>query len=479
MSISDAYELTVGLEVHAQLLTRSKTFSSDAVSVSETPNLHAGIITLAHPGTLPVLNREVVELALRMGLACNCRISETITFDRKNYFYPDLPKGYQITQDRNPICKGGFIQIADGKKIRLNRIHLEEDAGKSIHDNDASHSYIDFNRAGTPLIELVTEPCIHSAEEAALFMAEVRSMLRYLNICDGNMEEGSLRADANVSIRKKGEELLGIKVEIKNMNSIRNLKQAIETEFVRQVSLVEKGNQIISETRLFDAATGETCAMRQKEELNDYRYFPEPDISPFILTDELIDKVRSEMPRTGAQFVELLMNVYGLSEYDARVISSEQQTAFFYTQVASICTDYKAISNWVMGPVRNHFNQHPESEISISPGQLAKLIALVGEGKVSYTLAVQKIFPKLTENPDFEPLKVAEDNGWILMNDDGELLAVIRDIIRIYPLKVEEFKNGKKGILAMFMGEVMKRTKGKADPKRASEFLLKVIENHD
>ena len=476
MNAADEFELVVGLEVHAQLLTRTKIFSADSVVVADPPNSHAGLVTLAHPGTLPQLNLEVIKLALRMGLACHCEIAGTVTFDRKNYFYPDLPKGFQITQDRNPICKSGYVELPGGTKIQLNRIHLEEDAGKSIHDPNSDHSILDFNRAGTPLIEMVTEPCIHSAEEAGQFMTEVRSMLRYLGICDGNMEEGSLRADANVSVRRRGDAVLGRKVEIKNMNSIRNLKVAIESEYIRQIECLKGGGTVISETRQFDVATGHTTAMRQKEELNDYRYFPEPDLSPYIISENLIRLVEKEMPRTGAQYEKLFKGEYGLPEYDARVISSQQETALYFLEVSKHCTDYKTLSNWVMGPVLNIFNQNPGAGIPVAPEKLAALIELVNDEKVSHTTAVQKLFPALLDDHTMDPLQFAQKNGWLMMGNEDELLVIIRDILRIYPLKVEEFKKGKKGILAMFMGEVMKRTKGKADPKKANELFTNEID---
>ena len=475
MSSLDDFELTVGLEVHAQLLTRSKIFTADAVSFGDEPNRHTSLITLAHPGTLPNLNKEVISLAVRMGLACGCKMADTVTFDRKNYFYPDLPKGYQITQDKNPICLGGMVRLPNGAQVALNRIHLEEDAGKSVHDADPEMTCLDFNRAGTPLIEIVTEPCIHSSEDAGLFMAEIRQTLKYLKVCDGNMEEGSLRADANVSVRKKGEKQLGRKVEIKNMNSIRNLKVAIEFEFKRQIELLNAGKTITSETRLFDAERGETFSMREKEELNDYRYFPEPDLSVFVLDPAFVESVALEMPKTGAQYAAILMETYGLSEYDARVISSDERTVHYFLKVSDYCSDAKAISNWIMGPIRNMLNQEGQQGELPAAEKMATLIELIKASKISYTIAAQKLFPMMVVQLDRSPLDLASENGFLLQQDEGELEQVIRDILRIYPLKIEEFKKGKKGILAMFMGEVMKRTKGKVDPKRANELLIQEI----
>ncbi|MFZ9982202.1 MAG: Asp-tRNA(Asn)/Glu-tRNA(Gln) amidotransferase subunit GatB [Cyclobacteriaceae bacterium] len=468
-------ELVVGLEVHAQLLTNSKIFSSDAVTFGDDPNTHAGFITLAHPGTLPKMNSKVVELAVRMGLACHCRISPTVSFDRKNYVYPDLPKGYQITQDKNPICRNGFVETEDGKKIHLNRIHLEEDAGKSIHDADQTMTCLDFNRAGTPLIEIVTEPCIHSSEDAARFMTEVRSMLKFLKICDGNMEEGSLRADANVSVRFRGDQGLGKKVEIKNMNSIRNLRDAIDYEFRRQSEMLIQGIPVTSETRLYNADTGTTFPMREKEVLNDYRYFPEPDLSVMVLEEEFIESVRLSMPKTSAAFQEIIINNFDLPEYDARVLSADKRTAEFFIDVCKHTVHFKQASNWVMGPVRNLMNLNSDADIPVHSEKLAELINLIQEGKLGHTNAVQKIFPLMAENPDEWPAQIANRTGLQQTADEGELRRIIKDVIRIYPLKVEEFKKGKKGIIAMFMGEVMKRTKGTADPKRANEILSEEI----
>ncbi|MFZ9503700.1 MAG: Asp-tRNA(Asn)/Glu-tRNA(Gln) amidotransferase subunit GatB [Cyclobacteriaceae bacterium] len=475
MSSLNDFELTVGLEVHAQLLTRSKIFTADAVTFGKEPNRHTSLITLAHPGTLPMLNKEVITLAVRMGIACGCKIADTVTFDRKNYFYPDLPKGYQITQDKNPICRGGEVRLPNGGQVALNRIHLEEDAGKSVHDADPEMTCLDFNRAGTPLIEIVTEPCIHSSEDAAMFITEIRQILKYLKVCDGNMEEGSLRADANVSVRKKGEKQLGRKVEVKNMNSIRNLKIAIEFEFRRQAELLIEGKSILSETRLFDAERGETFPMREKEELNDYRYFPEPDLSAFVLDKTFVQAIAQEMPKTGAQYATMLMETYGLSEYDARVISSDERSVHYFLNVAEYCSDAKAISNWIIGPIRSLLNQEGEHSELPDAQKLASLIDLVKASKVSNTIAVQKLLPLMIARHDRNPSDLALENGWLLSQDDGELEDVIRDILRIYPLKIEEFKKGKKGILAMFMGEVMKRTKGKVDPKRANELLIQEI----
>src|SRR5687767_14402629 len=324
------YEIVVGLEVHAQLLTKSKLFCGDSAKFGNEPNTNISPITLAHPGVLPKMNKRAIEYAIKMGLACNCEIVKLNFFARKNYFYPDLPKGYQISQHTTPICKAGFIKIktAGGeKKIRLNRIHLEEDAGKSLHDVYPDSSVVDFNRAGVPLIEIVSEPDISSGEEAYIFINELRKLVRYLGICDGNMEEGSLRCDANVSVRVKGDTKLGVRVEVKNLNSIRNVKQAIECESERLIRMHHAGTTIVQETRSFDANTGTTFSTREKEEADDYRYFPEPDLTPFALTDEFISKIKRELPILQSQRINQFREDYGLSEYDATQLTEDRPFA--------------------------------------------------------------------------------------------------------------------------------------------------------
>src|SRR3954454_19578392 len=326
MSFADKYEAVIGLEVHAQLATASKLFCGDSTAFGAAPNTHVSPITLGHPGTLPMTNKKAVEYAIRMGLACHCEIERYNYFARKNYFYPDLPKGYQVSQHTTPICKGGYVTIKtkDGEKdVKLNRIHLEEDAGKSIHDADENYTCIDYNRAGVPLIEIVTEPDMHSAEEAFQYVTEIRKLVRWIDVCDGNMEEGSLRCDANVSIRPKGQTTLGTKVEVKNLNSIRNVKKAIEYEIDRMIAMAERGERIIQQTRSFDADTDTTFAIRDKEEANDYRYFPEPDLTPFLLTDEFISTIKASIPALPHE-LHLQYLVLGLNDYDARQLCEDK-----------------------------------------------------------------------------------------------------------------------------------------------------------
>lgn len=464
----------IGLEVHAQLSTRSKIYNSDANSFGDAPNTNVSVITLAHPGTLPKLNKKVVEYAIKMGLACNCEISRWQIFDRKNYFYPDLPKGYQLTQDRTPICKGGYITIKtkDGveKNIPLNRIHIEEDAGKSMHLEGQNESVLDFNRAGTALIEIVTEPAIRTSEEAGLILTEIRKLVRYLGICDGNMEEGSLRCDANVSIMPVGSKVFGKKVEVKNMNSIRNVQRAIDHEIERQSKETDNGNAIFSETRLFEPNSGKTFGMRTKEELNDYRYFPDPDLSPLEVSEEWLNAIKASMPELPKALYNKFINTFKIPEYDAAVITDSREVALYFEEVCKNTKNYKAASNWVMGPVKSYYNEH--STLPVPPSSIANLIKLIDDGKVNFSVASQKIFPELLSDPSQLPVDVATRLNVIQDSNDDSILPIVKEVIKEFPLKVEEYKNGKKAIITMFMGEVMKRSKGKADPKRANELLV-------
>jgi aspartyl-tRNA(Asn)/glutamyl-tRNA(Gln) amidotransferase subunit B len=474
------YKPVIGLEVHIQLATTSKLFSGDSAAFGAEPNTNISVVSLAHPGTLPKLNRRAIELAIKMGLACGCEITHEIYFDRKNYFYPDLPKGYQLTQHRTPICRGGAIplRLADGivRVIRLNRIHLEEDAGKSIHDGSDSESFIDFNRAGVPLLELVTEPVIGSAEEAGALLGEIRKLVRYLQISDGNMEEGSLRCDANVSVMPSGSAQLGRKVEIKNLNSIRFVQQAITAEISRQVSLLDNGMPIQPETRLYDTASGNTVAMRTKEELNDYRYFPEPDLSPVILTEQQVEAIKATLLELPWQKVEKFIEQYGLPPYDSGVLTETKEMADYFEAVCSYTTAFKAASNWLMGPVRSYLNENPDAGFPVSATVLAELIGLVETKQVSFTVAAQRVFPELLKNPGRSPLEVAQQLNVMQETDASQILPVIEAILCDYPEKVQEYKKGKRGLFTMFMGEVMKRTRGKADPKLATELLQQQLE---
>ena len=481
-SIRDKYQPVIGLEVHAQLLTHSKIFASDSTEFGNLPNSNVSAITLAHPGSLPMLNKKVVEFTVKMGLACKCSITRTTFFDRKNYFYPDLPKGYQTTQDKAPICKGGVIPIKtkDGveKIINLNRIHMEDDAGKNMHLEGETDTLVDYNRAGVPLIEIVTEPDLRSSDEAFALLTEVRKLVRYLEICDGNMEEGSMRCDANVSVMLKGSKTYGKKVEVKNMNSIRNVQRAIDFEIERQIAELEGRSIIISETRQFDATTGKTYEMRTKEELNDYRYFPEPDLQPLQISEEWLKGIRASLPALPHELYKKFINEYKLPEYDAVVLSDTKEIALYFEDLCSKTKNYKAASNWVMGPVKSYLNELTlhVSEFPVTTQAVADIIALVESGKVSYSSASQKIFPEMLNGDKKSPLQIAESLNLIQESNSGSLQPIIDEVLSKNPAKVAEYKGGKTGILGMFMGEIMKASKGKADPKVATELLKQALE---
>jgi aspartyl-tRNA(Asn)/glutamyl-tRNA(Gln) amidotransferase subunit B len=478
----NAYEIVVGLEVHAQLLTRSKLFCGDSTAFGAGPNTHISPITLGHPGTLPKMNRKAVEFAVKMGLACNCEIERHNYFARKNYFYPDLPKGYQISQHTTPICKGGSVTIktAEGdKQIRLNRIHLEEDAGKSVHDADPDYTCIDYNRAGTPLIEIVTEPDLRSADEAFSYLTEIRKLVRYLEICDGNMEEGSLRCDANISVRKKGETMLGTKVEVKNLNSIRNVKRAIEFESKRLIELVDKGEAVIQQTRSFDANNGTTFSIRDKEDADDYRYFADPDLTPFDLEGVFIERVRASIPVLHQERIGKYMTEYQLSEYDAGVLTEEKDFSDYFEAMIRHTTQYKSAANWMTGPVKSWLNENNKEihEFPVPAEQLVRLVKLVDENKLSFSTASTKLFSQMLGQPSMDPEKVAGEQNLIQQSDSSLIEPVVDKVLLKYADKVSEYKKGKKGLLSLFVGEVMKQSKGQADPKVTNELILKKLKS--
>jgi aspartyl-tRNA(Asn)/glutamyl-tRNA(Gln) amidotransferase subunit B len=488
-TVYDLYEPVIGLEVHAQLLTRTKAYSGDEAAYGAMPNSLVSPVTLGLPGTLPKANKQVIDFAIRLGLALECEIRERNEYARKNYFYADLPKGYQITQDKTPICTNGKVRIKDDhgneKIIRIQRIHMEEDAGKSMHDADPLDTLVDLNRAGVPLVEIVTEPDIASADEAYRYLTEIRRLVRYLDICDGNMEEGSLRCDANISVRKKGDPKFGRRVEVKNMNSISNVKRAIEHEIIRQIDIIESGGTIDQDTRSFEAITGTTFSLRSKEAANDYRYFPEPDLLPVIVTQEHIARVQSELPPLPDALFRKYTTELGLTAYDAGVLTDAKEIALFYEDVlrhTSALPDRKAAAkaaaNWVMGPVKSYLNENAIhiSQLTVSAQRLAQLIELIDSGKVSFAVANQRIFPLMAQHTDKTPLELAEANNLIQESDEGALLELVKEAVAKYPAKVAEYKNGKTNLVGLFMGEVMKLSKGKADPKVASELVKKVLD---
>lgn len=482
MSIIDTYEAVIGLEVHAQLLTKTKAYSSDINEYGAHPNTNVSVITLGHPGTLPVVNKKTIEYAVRLGLATHCTIAEEQHFARKNYFYPDLPKGYQITQDTTPICTEGELYIKDDngneKRIGITRIHMEEDAGKSIHDVDVYDTLVDLNRAGTPLLEIVSEPDLRSGTEAYNYLTEVRRLVRYLDICDGNMEEGSLRCDANISVRKKGAAAFGTKVEVKNMNSIRNVQRAIEFEIDRQIKAVEAGETIAQETRSFDALKGITISMRSKEAANDYRYFPEPDLQPIVVDEVYVQRVKAMMPPLPRELYHKYIRDFGLSEYDAGNLTDAKAIALYFEQIVQHTTNYKAAANWVMGDVKSYLNQNglEMEEFPVAAVQVAALINLIDSGKVSHSAASQKLFPALIEQPEADVLKLAESLNLIQESDSDNLKQWILTVFEQHPNEVERFKNGEKQLTGFFMGQLMRVSGGTADPKIANQLLRQLLE---
>ena len=476
------YETVVGLEVHAQLLTASKLFSGDSAVFGSEPNTNISPITLGHPGTLPLLNRRAVEYAIKLGLACHCSITRSNYFARKNYFYPDLPKGYQITQHTTPVCVGGYVAIksAEGEKnIQLNRIHLEEDAGKSMHDIDPEATCVDYNRAGVALVEIVTEPCLSSGEDAYAYLTELRKLLRYLDVCDGNMEEGSMRCDANISVRKKGDEKLGTKVEVKNLNSIRNVKRAIEYESQRLIDILSSGGEVMQQTRSFDAVNGNTFALRTKEEANDYRYFADPDLVPFNVTDAFISEIKNSIPSLPEERIALYISKYQLPEYDARVLTEEKEFADYFEKIISHTTNYKAASNWMLGPVKSYLNENGMaiSKLSLPPASIAELIKLSDDGKLNFSTASSAIFPVLIKEPGKTASEIAVQKNLIQDAGENEIINWVEEVLRNMPDKVSEYRKGKKGLIGLFVGEVKKVSRGKADPKLTNEILLQKLKS--
>jgi len=475
MTYSTKYEAVIGLEIHAQLATDTKLFCGDATLFGAEPNTQISPITLGHPGTLPKTNAKAVDYAIKMGLVCGSRIENENYFARKNYFYPDLPKGYQISQHKTPICVGGqiLIETTEGEKlIQLNRIHLEEDAGKSIHDLSPTHTFIDLNRAGTPLIELVTEPCIHSAEDAFQFVTEIRKLVRWIGVCDGNMEEGSLRCDANISVRLKGDTQLGTRVEVKNLNSIRNIKKAIEVEIERLIDITEKGEKIIQQTRSFDANNDTTFSIRDKEDAHDYRYFPDPDLAPFKLSDDYIKEIQQSLPALPHCLKKEWKEKLGISEYDAAQLTEDKSESDFYAQWIQHTNQYKAAANWILGPLRECIKESSISYQHLTPllPYLSELLDLVASNQLSFSVAANKVLPGIITTPQ-SPLQYATANNLLQNNSEDEISAWIDAVLAKMPAQVAAYQQGKKALLGLFMGEVKKISKGKADPKITSQLL--------
>jgi aspartyl-tRNA(Asn)/glutamyl-tRNA(Gln) amidotransferase subunit B len=474
------YEIVVGLEVHAQLLTKSKLFCGDSTAFGREPNTQISSISLAHPGTLPKMNKEVIQMAVKLGLACHCQIVQRNYFARKNYFYPDLPKGYQISQHTTPICKNGYVEVVVGKevkKIRLNRIHMEEDAGKSVHEENSDFSNIDYNRAGMPLLEIVTEPDIRSAEEAFAYVTALRKLVRHLEVCDGNMEQGSLRCDVNISVRKKGDEKLGTKVEVKNLNSIRFIKKAIESESKRLIALHRKGEAILQQTRGLNENDFTTYAIRTKEDEDDYRYFPEPDLPPFFITNEMIEAIRLQMPASAEEIKKELLQQYQLTEYDALQLSDDIDLGNYFRAITKETNNYKAGANWTLGSVKNYISANDLSldEFRVQPIAIAQLINLIDEGKISFGTASQKILPELINDPSLNIETFIEEKGLKLETSDSQIDLLIQTALEKHSQKITEYKKGKKGLISLFVGEVMKLSKGNVDAKLVTEKIIEKL----
>jgi aspartyl-tRNA(Asn)/glutamyl-tRNA(Gln) amidotransferase subunit B len=482
MAPYDKYETVIGLEIHVQLSTASKAFCSDDASYGGAPNTHISPISLGHPGTLPRLNKKQLQHAVSLGLAIGSAINQYTTFDRKNYFYADLPKGYQITQDKAPICIGGQLEIeVDGKKkkVRIHHIHMEEDAGKSIHQKDLPFSQIDLNRAGVPLLEIVSEPDLRSAEEVDAYMSAMRQLVRYLGISDGNMEEGSMRCDCNVSVRLKGSRELGERCEIKNLNSMRYARRAIAFEVKRQIDIIESGGTVQQQTLNFDPATGVTAPLRDKEDAHDYRYFPEPDLAPIRLTDAYIRALHQSLPALPWVLKEELVSAYELPEYDANLLTNEQSTALYFLEFAKASSQYKAISNLIINKILPYCSENKlePAAFPVSIEHLAQFVALISEGKVSNSAAYQRLFPALLEQPNTAPQEVAASLNLIQTSDENLLEGIIEEVLNKNEEAVARYRKGKKGLIGFFMGEVMKASRGKADPKVAGALLRKKLDN--
>jgi len=470
------WETVIGLEIHAQLSTRSKIFSGSASSYGAPPNAHANLVDLGYPGVLPVLNAAAVRMAVKLGLAIDARIARTSVFARKNYFYPDLPKGYQISQYELPIVAGGALEIVleDGsrKRIGITRAHLEEDAGKSLHEGLPGLSGIDLNRAGTPLIEIVSEPQMRSAKEAVAYMKKVHTLVRYLEICDGNMQEGSFRCDANVSVRRKGAEALGTRAEIKNLNSFRYVEKAILYEVSRQVELLESGGRVVQETRLYDADKGETRSMRTKEEANDYRYFPDPDLLPVVLTDEFIDEVRRGLPELPDEKALRFARDYGLSVYDALVLTASRELAAYFEEVAqAIPGEPKLAANWVMGELAASLNKDglDIGRSPISSGKLARLLRRIADQTISGKIA-KEVFEAMWASGK-EADAIIEEQGLKQITDTAAIERVIDEVMAQNSAQLADYRAGKDKLFGFFVGQVMKATGGKANPAELNKLL--------
>ncbi|MFC1591033.1 Asp-tRNA(Asn)/Glu-tRNA(Gln) amidotransferase subunit GatB [Thermodesulfobacteriota bacterium] len=476
------YEPVIGLEVHAQMLSDTKIFCGCSTKFGQDPNSLTCPLCLGLPGVLPVLNKKVVEYAMRTAIATNCTINTYNQFARKNYFYPDLPKGYQISQFELPIAEHGYLDIkaddaADAKRIGITRIHMEEDAGKLMHEIDgvvSDSSFVDYNRTGVPLIEIVSEPEISTPEEAGAYLRTLRSIVQYLEVCDGNMEQGSFRCDANVSIRPKGAEKLGTKVELKNMNSFRHVVKALVYEIQRQIEMVEDGEEIVQETRLWDEGKGVTFSMRSKEEAHDYRYFPDPDLVPVVIEKEWVSRVREQLPEMPREKVARFGSQYGLPDYDANIIASSRPLADYFESCVRLYDKPKMISNWIMGDILRIMSDTRDIEsLAVTPQHLAAMVELIDKGTISGKIA-KTVLQDMLETGKM-PMQVVEEKGLLQVSDEGEIDKVVQDVLHANPGEVEAFCGGKTKLMGFFVGQVMKVTKGKANPKLVNEVLRRKL----
>ncbi|MEW6107847.1 MAG: Asp-tRNA(Asn)/Glu-tRNA(Gln) amidotransferase subunit GatB [Nitrospirota bacterium] len=472
------YEAVIGLEVHAQMLTDTKIFCGCSTKFGSEPNTQTCQICIGMPGVLPVLNKKALEFAIRTGLAMNCRISSYSRFARKNYFYPDLPKGYQISQYENPICEHGYIEIVvDGeiRKIGITRIHMEEDAGKNIHEGAGNYSFVDLNRTGVPLMEIVSEPDIRSPKEAADYMKKLRTILRYLEVCDGNMEQGSLRCDANVSVRPAGQIEFGTRAEVKNINSFKFVERALEYEIKRQIKVIEEGGKVIQETRLWNADRCITESMRSKEEAHDYRYFPDPDLVPIIVEQKQIDEIRSSLPELPDARRERFVKEYGLPEYDSDMLTAERATAEWFEEAVKAGGQPKSVSNWIMVELMKLLNEDNRSieECALNPSQLADMLKLMDKGTISGKIAKTVFEEMYKTGKDAEA--IVNEKGLVQISDESAIEMAIDDIIAKNPKEVERYKAGEEKLMGFFVGQVMKVTKGKANPKMLNDLLKKKL----
>lgn len=480
MSAKSTYDVVIGLEVHVQLQTQAKVFSPEGFLFGSDPNSFVSPVTMAHPGSLPVTNAQVIAHAVKMGLATNCRINSPTQFARKNYFYPDLPKGYQISQAENPICEDGSVTYPTEQGIlqtvSLERIHVEEDAGKSIHDQSPAHSFVDLNRAGTGLIEIVTRPELTNAADAAAFLGEIRRTVRYLGISDANMEQGNLRCDANVSIKPTGQVKLGTRVEIKNLNSFSNLIKSIEVEVERQASILGEGGHIVQETRTFDVERKRTLPMRDKETADDYRYFPEPDLLPVVISEAEQEAIRREIPALPFERFQVYHTEVGLPYNEAMFLTEDIALSDYYEQVRAQVKDPKQAANWVLGPVNAYLqaNEIAIRDFSLAPASLSQLILLIEKG-LSNHLAREQVLPAMIKEPHKSPKAIAQELGLLESQSEDELLDVIKDIIAQHPAELARFQKGKKNLMGFFVGQVMRELKGKGDPKLVNQLVRKAL----